>query len=149
MGRKTKRDSTKIFCFPTQKIFFLEISPGHERCSFENLLELFWKEVEDFGSKSGTDEKILFPTKLICGHINCSFEKCREPFNESPETFRPNSQNDQHMCGYFRKKIPAKKYSAYVESTFNNFPIKFRTKISKLSAQTFQQNFSLDSLMQY
>ena len=47
------------------------------------------------------------------------------------------------------KKIPAKKYSAYVESTFNKFPILFRTKISKLFAQTFQQNFCLDSLMQF
>ena len=109
----------------------------------------YGKEVENFGSKSGTDEKKFFPIKLICGHKTCSFEKCREPFNESPKTFRPKSQKDKHMCGLFRKKFPSKEYSAYVESTFNNFPIIFRTKISKLFAQTFQQNFSLDSVMQF
>ena len=97
----------------------------------------YGKEVEIFGSKSGTDEKKFFLTKLICGLINCIFEKSREPFNESLKTFRPESQNDKHKCVYFRKKIPAKKYSAYVESTFNNFPILFRTKISKLFARLF------------
>ena len=106
------------------------------------------KEVENFGSKPGTDEN-FFPTKLICGHINCSFENCREPFNESPETFRPKSQNDKHMCSYFLKKLPSTRFSAYVESTFNNFAIFFRTMFSKLFAQTFQQNFCLDSLMQF
>ena len=47
------------------------------------------------------------------------------------------------------KKIPAKKFSAYVDSIFNNFPIIFWTKISKLFAKAFQQKFSRESLMQF
>ena len=137
MFSKTNNKFPQIFPLDTQNAVLKSFS------------HFYGIEVEDFGSKSGTDEKKFFPTKLNCGHINCSFENCREPFNESPKTFRPKSQNDKHMCGFFRKKNPAEKYSAYVESTFNNFPIIFRTKISKLFAQTFQRNFRLDSLMQF
>ena len=149
MGRKTKKKSNNIFCFPEQTIIFLKFLPRTRKMQFWNPSGTFMEKRYKILAQNPVLMKKFFPTNLICGHINCSFENFRERFNESPKTFRPKSQNDKHMCGYFRKKIPAKKYSAYVESTFNNFALLFRTKISKLSAQTFQQNFSLDSLMQF
>ena len=100
---KKPKKTKKLLFSKTKKmtwIFYLE----QARCSFENFLALLWKRGRKFWLKIRFWWKIFFPTKLICGHINCSFENCRKPFIESPKTFRPKSQNDKHVCSYFRKK---------------------------------------------
>ena len=104
-GKKNQKKIEQCCLFSETNNKFPQIFPLDTQNSvLKSFSHFYGKEVENFGSKSGTDEKIFFTEKLICGNINCSFEICREPFNKSPKTFRPKSQNDKHMCGYFRKK---------------------------------------------
>ena len=103
--RFLRRKTKKSLVFQNNQCFFSKSSPGHARCSFENLLEFFGKQTENFGSKSVIDELKFFPKKLICGHMNCSFDNCRKPFKESPKTFRTKSQDDKQTCSFFWKKF--------------------------------------------
>ena len=47
------------------------------------------------------------------------------------------------------KEFPSKQLSGKRECSFNKFPIKFRTISSEMLAQSFQQIFTLDNLMQF